>query len=232
MNHYHIGIFLFLLALSGCDAPRESRLGNSETSESDPLFNQNEPIFNEEEPPSDWNTDTNLTKAPGYENCLITPRYGNSNQAYGGTKTIGTVGACRNEQSTNEFLVSFSRADGGETTCVQPIHTENDRSFYVGREKCINHSSNSVHSFVLGANRPGYENRQINALIVYKLGSKTAFYACMDSFAMAVIQSPFCQQNKDNWGYPNAACLTYAQQAQAQVCSSFKRNHPYVKVPL
>ncbi len=232
-----LSIVWLLLFLGSCDAPRETRLGQSSLPNSQIDPGSGFPIVTPTTPPttnpgnSVVTVEQQLKATPGYGNCLLSPLIASSNSSYSGEVDLGQIGVCRNQQDSREFTLYFSGSDRGETTCIHPMNKNGENYMYVGEKKCIPHQEGQTSKIILATNRPGFTGSPINALFIHKLSSYYPFLQCADYYTAFVGDRGNQSCPRDQMGQPTQQCLALAVQGQRVRCDFFKLNHNYIVVP-
>lgn len=235
-------ITFMALILTGCDQPQRNRLPNHVIPGSTNPVSTNSSWGN---PFSNGNTGTTQsggpssatggTKPPGFENCDLSHRYYATN--------IGHMGICQSALDEKVIAVSSSISDNNRT-CLIPTYKESSgSSTYLGQPQCYQPQVNQVMNGTLYRTRTSYNHLPLNAVMVMKESSLSAYFTCMDAYSnfpqsicpQGPQSNPNCQQlftNCPNGPQSNNYCHSVAQQNMTTKCEDFKATHSYIDIRL
>jgi hypothetical protein len=160
------------------------------------------------------------TTQPGYETCDLSPNYYAS--------AIGYIGVCQNTITETLVTVKPTQTVDGVRVCLIPSYKEGSgSSTYIGQPQCYYQVANQIVSGQLYKNRPGFTSYPLNALMIMRETSLTAYFNCMH--ALLNYQYPAsCPYGAQT----NASCNAMAQNYMNQVCNDFKVQHSYLDISI
>jgi hypothetical protein len=226
-----VSLFLltFLVLLTGCDAPRRSRL---------PVKYVNGSTL--EEPGTISGTWTPTTAGAtsgvtsgtaggsGFESCDLSNKYQ--------TIDIGWFGLCQSSQDESEFRFKPTLTSTNVRTCLIPTYKDtNGNSTYIGRPQCTYTTSNQTVNGKLYKDRQGYTTYPINGVIVMKEPLIPEYINCMHGYTNWPGNA--CPNGASNQycGYwlprcpsgrmTNGLCDNEAKNYMGRVCTEFKNKY-------
>lgn len=192
-------LFLFSILsifLTGCmEAPMRYRPPTNPLTTPGNGTGESNPITN---PGTTTGTTTGggTTTTPGYESCDLTYKYH--------TVDIGHFALCQNKYDPTAFRVKFSQTSAVKVCLIPTFKDTNGSSTYIGEPQCLLVSeSGKVIEGKLLKNRPGYQDKAMNGVMVMKYPLLTGYLSCMHSF----INWP--ANNCPNGAQTNATCYSY-----------------------
>jgi hypothetical protein len=215
---------LFIFTLVACDVPSQRRQliksGSSNVANPNEISGQNN--FN-----SGNTTVNSATNGTGFENCSLAPK--------GSTISLGSIGVCQNSLDQTQIKFQSSTSDSSMRTCLIPTYKQADGSslYLSSQPQCTLTEANKIYTGKLLINRSGFENYQMNGVIVMKENIMPSYYECMNAYAFYT-QNRNCTYEQDYQVcrqqlayYPNShqtCCQRQAQNYQTLVCNTFKSN--------
>lgn len=139
-------------------------------------------------------------QVPGFESCDISYRYH--------TVDIGHFGICQNKYDPTSIQVRFSQTSTSVRVCLVPTFKDSTgSSTYIGEPQCtlVKNSGETISGRILN-NRPGYQDRPINGVMVMKEPLLAGYIGCMHS--VTNWPANLCPQGAQT----NATCYTYYSQ--------------------
>jgi hypothetical protein len=230
-----------LFILVGCDTPTRSRpipnLSGSETYTTTPGNSSTSSSgfgpangSTTGQTSSGGSTTNSPTRPPGFENCSFT--------ITGYAAGIGQIYACQSSADETQIGIKSTQTNQDRTCLIPMYKDQNGGSTYLSKEpQCFIQTSGSEVFGKLSKTRAGFQNHPLNALMIMKYNSLSAFYTCMDALTTFAdprcpmgMQTPPYQQNVYPYAYIN--CMQLAQARMNQICSDFKTMHSYVELKL
>jgi hypothetical protein len=246
MKKLSIIVSLSLLALSGCDAPEKVRYDNSLGASNASNTLTDSGTTSGSTTGTTTGSNNGNSQPTGFQNC-------NTNPTYYAAST-GQMSVCQSSANELKIRLGFTTANSNQNdqTCIIPMHKDGSgNSFYIGSAQCTNHTVGQVIYGDMVKNRAGYTNYNLNAVMIMKYSSTTAFFQCMNGYAsgflacpslpavnaQCISQTPNCVMNQNcinyNCGVSPAlynTCASYASNYMTGLCNTFTTNHSYFTV--
>lgn len=219
-------LFISLLILIGCDAPRRSRapttyINGSNFSDTGSQFISN--------PTTNPINGVSPTAEQGFESCDLTDKY----------YSVGTghFGLCQNTLDETLFKFKPSLTVNSVKTCLIPTYKEqNGASTYLGNPQCTFTVSNQIIRGKLFKDRQGFNTYPINGVIVMPQSLINEYISCMHGYinwpgnacsggnntAYCAYWLPRCP----NGAGSNQLCMTEGKNFMANLCNNFKSRYP------
>jgi hypothetical protein len=237
-------LFTLLFWVVSCDSPQRSRLpstyvsGVEQTDTSTGGFVPDN-LSDSTTSGSTSGSGSGSQNQAGFENCDLSQKYH--------TIDIGYFGLCQNSKDETVFKFKPSLTSTGVRTCLIPTwfdSSSNGSSTYIGQPQCTYTTSNQTVTGQLVKNRSGFENYQLNGVIVMKEPLLPEYFNCMQGYVnwprnicpsgasntYCAYWLPRCPQGVQS----NAACSGEGQNYMASVCNQFKQKYSnsYISIKL
>jgi len=170
------------------------------------------------------------TTEPGFESCDLTYKYH--------TIDIGHFGLCQNKYDPTSIRVRFNQTSPSVRVCLVPTYKDaSGSSTYIGEPQCtlVKNSGETIPGKILN-NRPGYQDRPVNGVMVMKEPLLQGYIACMHSVTNwpANVCPKGAQTSTTCYNYylqcPNGAtsnqgCYNEAINYKNYICNDFKNRY-------
>ncbi len=207
--------FLLLLILFSCDAPRDRRNYPNSNDRGTTIIVQT-PSYTSTPTQEMPNQNNNETPSPQNEfsHCSTSTFQYNH-------QLLGPFNLCKSSKNANKIMFQTSLTHQDYRICLFPISNDTSGTVMVGDAKCLFPITQRVETIQLSSNRPGFQTRLINGVIIVKdspYGEVTPFHLTVTP------QSPtFAQAFAD--------CMIYLYQTGDGIaCNRFRQKGQYIKV--
>lgn len=146
--------------------------------------------------------------APGFESCDLTYKHH--------TVDIGHFGLCQNKYDPTSIRVRFSQTSTSVRVCLVPTFKDaTGSSTYIGEPQCtlVKNSGETISGRILN-NRPGYQDKPINGVMVMKEPLLAGYIGCMHSVTNWPVN--LCPKGAQT----NTTCYNYYAQCPAGATSN------------